>query len=151
MTDPKDLIGVKGKSSGRTVSEVEFVLLTDLCWTISRPHIDHEYMKNSKFGERILGGPVVLALAEGLANHTSSYPRNPGSGWAFVAMLGYENVKLTAPLKINDTITVESEITEWRATSHPDKSILVTKRAACNQDNRQILEYTVLNLYEKTK
>ena len=51
-------IGEKSRSTGRTITEGEFALLTDITWTIGELHSNAVYgMQHTSFGERALGGP----------------------------------------------------------------------------------------------
>ena len=64
-------VGRRSTSPGRTIGEGEFGLLTSLTWTNDELHSNKEYMRASEFGERLLGGSVLLALVSGL------YCQNP--------------------------------------------------------------------------
>ena len=63
-------VGKKFISAGRTISEGNFTLLTNLTWTTDQIHSDREYMKGTQFGERILAGACLLACVVGLANRS---------------------------------------------------------------------------------
>jgi 2-polyprenyl-3-methyl-5-hydroxy-6-metoxy-1,4-benzoquinol methylase len=63
MFKPEELIGQKVKSWGRTLSEAEFALLVTLTWGVAQLHTDAEYMKTTRFGERILPGPVIIWIS----------------------------------------------------------------------------------------
>lgn len=46
---PEELIGSSVTRWGRTISEAEFTLLTDLTWLVAALHTDKEHMKSTSF------------------------------------------------------------------------------------------------------
>lgn len=112
--------------AGRTISEGDFTLLTNLTWTIDQIHSDREYMKHTQFGERILAGSCVLACAHGLANRSGVSQALDNDKLRRVVLLGFARVSFTAPVKPGDTITVRSEILEVHPTHNDPKRAVVT-------------------------
>lgn len=69
-------IGEKSRSTGRTITEGEFALLTDITWTVGELHSNAVYgRQHTSFGERALGGPIVSALVASLAASMSPLSR----------------------------------------------------------------------------
>lgn len=152
MRDPVDgmPVGRKEFSQGRTVSEGEFMLLTSLTWTTDELHANAEYMRNSEFGERLLGGSVVLSLISGL------WCQNP----LFRDMLGVHGVKPIAALgttasyrgvfRPGDTLYEETEIESVRASkSMAGRGIMNLRDRAFNQRDELIVDSTRSILYER--
>src|ERR1700678_1133827 len=82
-TDTQDVIaglplGASCRTTGRTISEGEFMLLHNLMGAMTPLHANKHYMQTRPFGERILGGGMLIGLlAAGWAN--ADLYRQPGS------------------------------------------------------------------------
>ena len=148
---PEELIGTSVTSWGRTISETEFTLLTDLTWLVAALHTDEDYMKSTPFGTRILAAPLVLALTLGLAASTGARQKMLSLDWTLKAIVGLENVRFLAPLKIGDTLTAQTTFKEWRATSKDQRRILVMQQTGRNQNGEDLIDYNQLVLFEKPK
>jgi acyl dehydratase len=148
---PEELIGTSVTSWGRTISEAEVTLLTDLTWLVGALHTDEEYMKSTSFGTRILAGPLVLALTLGLAASTGVRQKMLSLDWTLKAIVGLENVRFLVPLKIGDTLTVQTTFQEWRTTSKDHRRILVMQQTGRNQNGQDLIDYSQLVLFEKPK
>ena len=149
LLKPEELVGQKVQSWGRTISEAEFTLLTDLCWLVAPLHTDGENMENTPFGERILAAPLVLAIVIGLAANTGVRSLMLQCEWKLIAVVGFDHVRLMGVLKAGDTVRVETEFKEWRPTSKESRQILVLQHQAFKQKREKILEATQLVLFEK--
>ena len=136
-------IGYRERTSGRTIGEGEFALLTDLTWTIGQFHTNAEYARSSPFGypDRILGGPVLLALVSGqwsLGSHRRKIETL--GGIRLGPALGAE-VRYRAPFFPGDTMYVETVLESARASqSNPGLGILVVADTAINQRDEVGLE-----------
>jgi len=149
MLKAEEIIGKKVKSWGRTLSEAEFALLVTLSWGVAQLHTDAEYMKNTRFGERILPGPLVLSLVVGLAASTGVRSLMLECEWKLIGIVGFENIRLAGAVKPGDTLWVETEFKEWRSTSKESRKLLVLKYDAFKQKDERVLEGTQLVLFEK--
>jgi len=87
----------------RTVTETDIVNFAALTGDWFPLHTDVEYAKKSIFGERIAHGMLVLSIASALS---------PPYDLAFLAFYGIDRVRFTAPVKIGDTIHVESQVVD---------------------------------------
>ena len=103
-----------GRSQGRTIDEGECGVLTSLTWTIGEIHSNREYSRKTEFGDIILGGPVVLALASGLFA-TADFYRVFKKKYRvkMIAALGVE-AEYLKPFFPGDTIWVETSIESAR-------------------------------------
>ena len=134
-------VGKKFTSPGRTISEGDFTLLTNLTWTIDQIHSDREYMKHTQFGERILVGSCVLACTHGLANRSGISQALDNDKLRRVALLGFDQVRFTAAVKPGDTITVNSEIVKVRPTRNdPKRAVVTVKDTTFNQNGQEVME-----------
>ena len=66
-----------------------------------------------------------------------------------IALLGINNVKITAPLKAGDTITVEMEIIEKRETKKGDRGLIIHRETCTNQRGESIAECEVTHLVKR--
>ena len=66
-----------------------------------------------------------------------------------VALVGFNNVRFTGPLRAGDTIRVEMEITDKRETKSPDRGIIVHKEICRNQRGEIIAEAEVTHLVRR--
>jgi len=101
--------GEKIVTPGRTITESDLVMFSAITGDWHPLHTNVEYAKTSPFGERIAHGMLVLTLGSALAFRLGPYVITPKS---FIAFYGMESVRFTNPVKIGDTIHLESEIIE---------------------------------------
>lgn len=134
-------IGLKGRSQGRTVGEGEFGLLTSLTWTTTDLHTNREYAAATRFGERVLGGPVVAALLTGLWAH-SEHLRELKTHVDLGGLLGMEAAFRGATLP-GDTLWNETEVVSARASrSDPTRGVLAVRDVGVNQRGEVVVEMT---------
>ncbi len=127
-------------SPGRTISEGDFTLLTNLTWNTTIIHTDREFMKQTEFGDLILDGPSLLACAAGLSHRSGYHEATGNQHIRTVANLGYDNVRFRAPVKPGDTITIHTTITAVRPSqSHPNRAILSIRDETFNQHGQTVL------------
>jgi itaconyl-CoA hydratase len=119
---------------GRTITQTDntwFSLLTN------NPHDVHsnaDYASRTEFGRPLVVSTLTLAVVTGLSVEDVS--RNA------VANLGWEDVRLTAPVFAGDTIYAESEVLEVRPSrSRPTQGIVRVRTRGFNQDGVTILEF----------
>ena len=87
----------------KTVSEADVYLFSGITGDFSPNHVDEEYMKHGRYGERLAHG----ALLVGFISAASSRMRIGRT-----VSLGYDRVRFTAPVRFGDTITTKYEIVE---------------------------------------
>jgi acyl dehydratase len=119
---------------GRTITQTDntwFSLLTN------NPHDVHsnvDYASRTEFGKPLVVSTLTLAIVTGLSV--------PDVSQNAVANLGWENVRLTAPVFAGDTIYAESEVLEVRPSkSRPTQGIVRVRTRGFNQDGTTILEF----------
>lgn len=87
----------------KTVSEADVYMFSGITGDFSPNHVDAEYMKQGKYGERLAHG----ALLVGFMSAASSRMRIGRT-----VSLGYDRVRFVGPVKFGDTITTEYKISE---------------------------------------
>ena len=118
-----------------TVTETHLVNWAGLTMDFYPLHMDKEYAAKTEFGERLVHGPLIFGMAVGLVSMAGF------GGDAAVAWLGVDNLKMTAPVKIGDTVRVVVEVTDKQKTSKPDKGIQTWRYTVKNQRDETVMVF----------
>jgi acyl dehydratase len=111
----------------RTVTETDNVLFTTMTMNPAPLHLDADYAAGTEFGRPLVNSMFTIALVVGL-----SVPELTLG--TIVAQLGMDAVRFPAPVFPGDTVRVETEVIEARASrSRPDAGIVVFEHRAFNQ------------------
>ncbi len=113
----------------RTVTETDNVLVTTLTHNPAALHLDAEYMKNTEFGRPIVNSCLTLGLMVGISVNDTTHGTT-------VANLGWDEVRFPQPVFPGDTLRIETEVLEVRASkSRPDNGIVIFAHRAFNQND----------------
>ena len=120
---------------GRTITQTDNTWFTLLTNNTHDVHSNADYASRTEFGR-----PLVVLDAD--ARHRHRAVRRRTSSQNAVANLGWEDVRLPAPVFAGDTIYAESEVLEVR----PSKSDRARASSGCapagfNQDDVTVLEF----------
>ncbi len=123
-----------------TVTEAHVVQWAGLTMDFYPLHMDKEYAAKTQFGERLVHGPLIFALAVGLVGSAGF------AGDAAVAWLGANNMKMLAPVKIGDTVTVVVNVIDKQPTKKPDKGVQTWRYTVKNQRDEDVMvfDYTMM-------
>lgn len=112
----------------RTITEADNVFFTALTHNPAPLHLDEEYCReHSEFGTRVVNSALTLGLMVGISVGETTLGTT-------VANLGWDEVRFPRPLFHGDTLSVETEVLELRASrSRPDNGIVVFAHRAYNQ------------------
>ena len=128
---------------GRTITEADNVFFCALTMNTQPLHINEDYAaRATQFGRRIVNGNFTLGLAVGLT--VSDLTEG-----TIVANLSYESVQHPHPMFHGDTLYVETEVMDKRASrSKPDRGIVRFRHTGRNQEGVVVLtvERTALML-----
>jgi acyl dehydratase len=117
---------------GRTVTETDNVWFTNVTMNLNPMHFNEAYAAGTEFGERLVDGTFVIALAVGMSVIDVSMNAT--------ANLGYDAIRHHAPVFHGDTIFAESEVMEKRESESRDHvGIVTTELRAYNQDDELVL------------
>ena len=94
--------GARFRSRGRTITETDIVQWCSLTGDWYVLHTDAHYAAQTRFGQRIAPGLMLLAYAAGLGI--------PPAAPAIVANYGTDALRFTAPAFIGDTIHLEAAV-----------------------------------------
>jgi acyl dehydratase len=127
---------------GRTVTAADNVWLTNLTMNLNPMHFNEPYAAGTEFGERLVNGLVVIALAVGMSVIDVSQNAT--------ANLGYDEVRHHAPVFHGDTIFVESEVVSKRESDSRDHvGIVTTELRAYNEEDTKVLSLERTNMILK--
>ncbi len=112
----------------RTVTETDNLMTSALTHNPAPLHLDAEFMKHSEYGRVLVNSCFTLGLMVGVSVGDTT------QGTA-VANLGWDEVRFPAPVFIGDTLRIETEVLQVRASrSRPGQGIVTFIHRAYNQD-----------------
>ena len=118
---------------GRTVSEVDNTWFTLLTANTNPIHFDKHYSAQTEFGQPLMNSTFTLALVVGLS--VSDISRN-------AVNLGWDEVRLPAPVVAGDTIYAQSEVLSMRESrSRPNMGIVEVRTTGFKQDGTVVITY----------
>lgn len=111
----------------RTVTEADNVFFSAMTHNPAQLHLDEEYAKGTEFGQRIVNSLFTLGLMIGISVGETTLGTT-------IANLGMDEVRFPKPVFHGDTLRVETEVLEIRASkSRPTQGIVVFLHRAINQ------------------
>ena len=112
---------------GRTITETDNIWFTLLTVNNNPIHFDKVYAAQTEFKRPLVDSTFTLALVTGLS--VADLSQN-------AVNLGWEQVRLPAPVFEGDTIYARSEVLSKRESrSHPQRGIVQVKTLGFNQDD----------------
>lgn len=118
----------------KTISESDVYAYAGITGDFNPVHIDREYAGKSFFKDRIAHGMLTAGLIS-----TVIGTRLPGPGAIYLK----QDLKFTAPVKYNDTITARVEIEQYIV----EKKRLLLKTTCTNQNGICVLDGSALVLF----
>ncbi len=111
----------------RTVTETDNLLFTTLTHNPAALHLDAEAMRESEYGRPIVNSVFTLGLMVGISVGDTTFGTT-------VANLGWDEVRFPSPVFIGDTLRVDTEVLEMRASgSRPNAGIVTFLHRGFNQ------------------
>lgn len=127
---------------GRTITEADNSWFTLLTMNTHPLHFDAEYAAKSEFGKPLVNSALTLAIVAGMSVSDTSQKA--------IANLGWNDIKLTAPVFNGDTIYAESEVLEKReSSSRPTQGIVTIKTIGKKADGTVFMSYVRTMLIPK--
>jgi itaconyl-CoA hydratase len=119
---------------GRTVTTTDNMWFTLLTQNTAPIHVDHAYAAQTEFGRPLVDSTFTLALVTGQG--VTDISQN------VFANLGWDEVRLPAPVFEGDTIYSRSEVLEKRESrSRPNVGIVVVKTTGYNQKGETVITF----------
>ena len=119
---------------GRTITENDNIWFTLLTMNQHPLHFDQEYAKHSEFGQPLVNSCLTLAIVAGMSVSDVSQKT--------IANLGWDKVKMPAPVFNGDTLYAESEVLGVRESkSRPTQGIVAIKTTGQKADGTVIISF----------
>jgi acyl dehydratase len=119
---------------GRTISETDNTWFTLLTMNTHPVHFDFAYAAKSEFGKPLVNSCLTLSMVVGMSVSDLSQKA--------IANLGWNDIKLTAPVFVGDTIYAESEVIGKReSSSRPTQGIVTVRTIGKKADGAQFMSF----------
>lgn len=118
---------------GRTISDTDNAQFTMITNNSNQIHFNAHYASKTEFKKPLVNSALTLSIVAGLAVTDVSE-----NGFA----LGWDYIKLPAPVFGGDTLYAETEVLEKRESkSRPTQGIVKVLTRGINQDGVTVMEY----------
>jgi itaconyl-CoA hydratase len=119
---------------GRTVTETDNIWTTLLTQNTAPIHFDAHYAAQTEFGRRLVDSTFTLALVTGQS--VTDVSQN------VMANLGWDEVRLPAPVFEGDTIYSRSEVLDCRdSRSRPEVGIVTVHTTGFNHEGTVVITF----------
>ena len=119
---------------GRTISEADNTWFTLLTMNTHPLHFDAAYAAKTEFGRPLVNSCLTLAIVAGMSVSDLSQKA--------VANLGWDKIRLTAPVFAGDTLYAESEVLDVRESkSRPTQGIVTVRTTGKKADGTVFMTY----------
>lgn len=119
---------------GRTITETDNIWFTLLTMNTNPMHFDQRYGERSEFGKPLVNSTLTVAIISGQSVIDTSQ-------LAF-ANLGWDEIRLTHPVFVGDTLYAESEVLELRESeSRSHGGIVKIRTRGLNQDGEEVVRW----------
>jgi acyl dehydratase len=119
---------------GRTLSEADNTWFSLLTNNPHQVHSNADYAAATEFGRPLVVSTLTLAIVTGLSV--------PDVSQNAIANLGWDDVRLPAPVFAGDTLYAESEVIEVRPSkSRPGQGVVRVRTRGFNQRGETVIEY----------
>lgn len=125
----------------RTIGESDVYTQAGLSGSYNPLHVDREHMADTEFDGRLVQNTLLISVMEGLKRRLPWEP-------ATIAAYGRDNVRFTAPVYIDDTVSLESEIADKRERDD-DSGIVTFRETLTNQRDETVVVGDYLLLLPK--
>ena len=120
---------------GRTISEADNTWFTLLTMNTNQMHFNAHYAERSPFGKLLVNSGLTVAMV--LGQSVTDVSQNA------IANLGWDDIRLTSPVFVGDTLYAESLVVDKReSASRPYAGIVTAKTRGLNQDGDVCISYT---------
>jgi len=119
---------------GRTITEADNTWFTLLTMNKHPLHFDAEYAAKTEFGRPLVNSCLTLSIVVGMSVSDVSYKA--------IGNLGWNDVKLTAPVFAGDTLYAESEVLAKRESkSRPTQGIVTVRTRGTTQGDKVCITF----------
>lgn len=118
---------------GRTITQTDNIWFTLLTANTNPIHFDAHYSAQTEFGRPLVNSTLTLALVTGLS--VADISQN-------AVNLGWDEVRLPAPVFEGDTIYAQTEVLSKRESkSRPHMGLVEIKTTGFKQDGTVVIEF----------
>lgn len=119
---------------GRTISETDNTWFTLLTMNTHPLHFDHAYAAKSEFGQPLVNSCLTLSMVVGMSVSDISQKA--------IGNLGWNDIRLTAPVFAGDTIYAESEVLHKRESAkRPTQGIVTVRTVGKKADGTAFMSF----------
>lgn len=119
---------------GKTVTDADNQQFTLMTQNVAKAHIDHNFAESTEFKKPLINSTFILALVTGQS--TIDVSMN------VFANLGWDEVRLPAPVFAGDTIYSRSKVLDKReSNSRPTLGVVTVASEGYNQHGQIVLFY----------
>ena len=119
---------------GRTITEADNIWFTLLTMNTHPLHFDKAYAAKSEFKQPLVNSCLTLSMVVGMSVSDVSQQA--------IGNLGWNDIKLTAPVFVGDTIYAESEVLGKReSASRPTQGIVTVRTIGKKADGVQFISF----------
>ena len=119
---------------GRTISEADNTWFTLLTMNQHPLHFDAEYGAQSEFKQILVNSALTLSIVTGMSVSDISQKA--------IGNLGWNDIRLTAPVFVGDTIYAETEVLAKRPSqSRPHQGIVRVKTLGVKADGTEFISF----------
>jgi 3-hydroxybutyryl-CoA dehydratase len=133
-------LGDRFVTPSRVISERDVQTFAELTGDHNPLHLDVDFARQSRFGDRIVHGMLTLSVTGGL--------RHPLNGDRLVCLYGIDHIRMVRPVRIDDAVRVEGEV---KSLTPKDAGGVVTfAEEIINQKNERVALFERSALYRRT-
>ncbi len=125
--------GARFVTVARTITEADIGNFAGLTWDTYPLHTDEEFARETVYGTRIASGPMTFSFAVGLMAVSQVFQDS------IIGFLGLGELRTLGPVRAGDTIRVEAEVVDNRATSKPGRAVVAMRYDVVNQKRERVL------------
>ena len=119
---------------GRTITETDNVWFTLLTMNAHPLHFDRAYAEKSEFKQPLVNSCLTLSIVVGMSVSDVSQQA--------IGNLGWNDIRLTAPVFVGDTIYAESEVLSRReSASRPTQGIVTVRTIGTKADGTRFISF----------
>jgi itaconyl-CoA hydratase len=119
---------------GRTVTELDNSMFTHLTMNTNPMHFDAQFVAQTKWKKILVNSTFTLSLIVGMSV--------PDVSQNAMANLGWDEIKLSSPVFVGDTVYCETEVLSKReSNSYPEAGIVQVRSRGINQDGKVVITF----------
>jgi itaconyl-CoA hydratase len=119
---------------GRTITETDNIWFTLLTMNTHPLHFDNAYAAKSEFKQPLVNSCLTLSMVVGMSVSDVSQKA--------IGNLGWNDIRLTAPVFVGDTIYAESEVLSKReSASRPGQGLVTVRTIGKKRDGTQFMSF----------